>query len=159
MERYQLKKPESIKRRKRVGCGPGSGKGKTCGRGMNGQLSRSGSKKRSWFEGGQMPLQRRVPKRGFNNIFKSDCQVVNVSQLEKLQAGDIDHSALKKSGLIKKTDMMVKVLGNGDLSKAFKVYADSFSQSAIEKIKKAGGEAIVRKHPVKKPAAAAETKG
>lgn len=150
MERYQLKKPESIKRKKRVGCGPGSGKGKTCGRGMNGQLSRSGSKKRSWFEGGQMPLQRRVPKRGFNNIFKINYQVVNISQLEKLNEGDVDHSVMKKRGLIKKSDMIVKVLGNGEISKAFKVYADAFSQSAIEKIKKAGGEAIIRKNPVKK---------
>jgi large subunit ribosomal protein L15 len=154
MERYQLKKPESIKRRKRVGCGPSSGKGKTCGRGMNGQLSRSGSRKRPWFEGGQMPLQRRVPKRGFNNVFKSDYQIVNVSQLEKLDAGDLDHSVMKKNGLIKKSDMKVKVLGNGELNKAFKVYADVFSHSAIEKIKKAGGEAIVRKHPVKKSAEA-----
>ncbi len=152
MERYQLKKPASIKRRKRVGCGPGSGKGKTCGRGMNGQLSRSGSKKRPWFEGGQMPLQRRVPKRGFNNIFKSSYQVVNLSQIEKLAAGDLDHAAMKKNGLIKKTDMKVKVLGNGKLSKSFKISADAFSQSAIDKIKEAGGEAIILKHPVNKSA-------
>jgi large subunit ribosomal protein L15 len=157
MERYQLKKPESIKRRKRVGCGPASGKGKTCGRGMNGQLSRSGSKKRSWFEGGQMPLQRRVPKRGFNNIFKSKYQIVNLSQLEKLNAGDIDHSVMKKNGLIKKSDMMVKVLGKGEVSKSFKVYADAFSNSAVEKIKKAGGEAIVQKFPEKKSKNSEET--
>lgn len=157
MERYQLKKPESIKRRKRVGRGPGSGIGKTSGRGMNGQLCRSGSKKRAWFEGGQMPLQRRVPKRGFHNIFKSNCQIVNVSQLDKLEPGDVDHAFMKKSGIIKKSEMMVKILGSGKISKPFRVYADAFSKSAIDKIKEAGGEAIIQKHPFKTPAEAETT--
>ena len=150
MEVYQLKKPESIKRRKRVGCGPSSGKGKTCGRGMNGQLSRSGSKKRPWFEGGQMPLQRRVPKRGFNNIFKKDIQVVNISQLDKIESNEINQEVLEKNNVIKKKTKLVKILGKGDLNKPVKIIADAFSKTAIEKIKKAGGEAVVQKFTAKK---------
>ena len=150
MEVYQLKKPESIKRRKRVGCGPSSGNGKTCGRGMNGQLSRSGSGKRPWFEGGQMPLQRRVPKRGFNNIFKKDIQVVNISQLGKIESNEIDQEVLEKNHIIKKKTKLVKILGKGDLNKPVKIIADAFSKTAIEKIKKAGGEAVVQKYTAKK---------
>ena len=150
MEVYQLKKPESIKRRKRVGCGPSSGQGKTCGRGMNGQLSRSGSGKRPWFEGGQMPLQRRVPKRGFNNIFKKDIQVVNISQLDKIESNEIDQEVLEKNHIIKKKTKLVKILGKGDLNKPVKIIADAFSKTAIEKIKKAGGEAVVQKFTAKK---------
>jgi large subunit ribosomal protein L15 len=147
---YTIKKPSSIKRRKRLGCGPSSGKGGTCGRGDKGQLSRSGSGHRPWFEGGQMPLQRRIPKRGFNNIFKIDYQVVNLNNLNKLAENEITADVLLKNKLIKNKSKMIKVLSNGELSKSLKIYADAFSNAAIEKIKKAGGEAIIRKFPAKK---------
>ena len=143
MELYTLKKPASIKRKKRVGIGPSSGHGKTSCRGHKGQMARSGAKHRAWFEGGQMPLQRRLPKRGFNNIFKTYYQVVNVSQLDKLDVSEITPELLVKFGLIDSVCEPVKVLGNGEISKSKKVTADAFSASAIEKIKKAGGEAVL----------------
>lgn len=149
MEGYTIKKPSNIKRRKRLGCGPGSGKGGTCGRGDKGQLSRSGSGHRPWFEGGQMPLQRRVPKRGFNNIFKEIFQIINISSLEKISDKEITAEVLLKNRLIKNKNRMIKVLSSGDLTKPVKIYADAFSNSAVEKIKKAGGEAIIREYPVK----------
>lgn len=145
MENYSLKKPESIKKRKRVGTGPAAGGGKTCGRGHNGQLSRSGSKKRAWFEGGQMPLLRRVPKRGFNNIFKKDFQVINIAELEMVGLSEITPDVLKKRGLIGKADGLVKILANGELTRSVKVTADAFSNAATDKIQKAGGEVIIRK--------------
>jgi large subunit ribosomal protein L15 len=144
MEQYTIKKPDSMKRRKRVGIGPSSGHGKTCCRGHKGQLSRSGSGKKPWFEGGQMPLQRRIPKRGFNNIFKKEFQLVNVSQLEKLNAAEVNPAILCKAGLIDKADKPVKILGKGDIKVSVKITADAFSTGAMEKIKKAGGEAILR---------------
>lgn len=144
MEQYTIKKPDSMKKRKRVGVGPSSGHGKTCGRGHKGQMSRSGSGEKPWFEGGQMPLQRRVPKRGFNNIFRKEYQLVNVSQLEKLNAAEVTPDILKKAGLIDKADKPVKVLGNGDLKISVKVTADAFSTGAKNKIKAAGGEASLR---------------
>jgi large subunit ribosomal protein L15 len=147
MEQYSLKKPDSMKKKKRVGCGPSSGHGKTSCRGQKGQRSRSGSKSRPWFEGGQMPLQRRIPKRGFNNIFKLEYQIVNVSQLEKLSEGNIDPDMMEKAGIIKFGNGPVKVLGNGSLSKSITIVADFFSQSAQEKIQKAGGKAVVRAVP------------
>ena len=143
MELYTLKKPASIKKKKRVGIGPSSGHGKTSCRGHKGQMSRSGSKHRAWFEGGQMPLQRRIPKRGFNNIFKVYYQIVNVSQLEKLEEAEITPEVLVKCGLIDSVSEPVKILGNGEISKGKKVTADAFSASAMEKIKNAGGEAIL----------------
>ncbi len=143
MEFYTLKKPESIKRRKRVGIGPSSGHGKTSCRGHKGQMARSGSKHRAWFEGGQMPLQRRIPKRGFNNIFKVTYQIVNVSQLEKIDATEITPEILLKSGIIDSLCEPVKILGNGEFTKGKKVVADAFSSSAMEKIQKAGGEAVL----------------
>ena len=143
MELYTIKKPESIKRRKRVGIGPSSGHGKTSCKGHKGQMARSGAKHRAWFEGGQMPLQRRIPKRGFNNIFKVYFQVVNVSQLDKIEAAEITPEILVKHGLIDSICEPVKILGNGEISKSKKVIADAFSASAIEKIKKAGGEAVL----------------
>ena len=144
MELYQIKKPDSIKKRKRVGCGPGSGNGKTSGRGQKGQMSRSGSSHRPGFEGGQMPLQRRVPKRGFNNIFKKEYQIINVAQLEKLASGVADTAVLLKEGLIKDENKLIKVLGSGDLTKSITVSADVFSKTAQEKIEKAGGKIVVR---------------
>ena len=143
MELYTLKKPASIKRRKRVGIGPSSGHGKTSCRGHKGQMARSGAKHRAWFEGGQMPLQRRIPKRGFNNIFIVYFQIVNVSQLDKIDAAEITPEVLVKSGLIDSVCEPVKILGNGEISKGKKVIADAFSASAIEKIKNAGGEAVL----------------
>lgn len=144
MEQYTIKKPDSMKKRKRVGIGPSSGHGKTSCRGHKGQMSRSGSTHKAWFEGGQMPLQRRVPKRGFNNIFRIEYQLINVSQLEKLNAAEVTPEVLKKAGLIDKADKPVKVLGNGDLKIAVKVTADAFSTGAMNKIKAAGGEATHR---------------
>ncbi len=143
MELYTLKKPASIKRKKRVGIGPSSGHGKTSCRGHKGQMARSGAKHRAWFEGGQMPLQRRIPKRGFNNIFKVYYQVVNVSQLDKIEVSEITPEVLVKSGLIDSVCEPVKILGTGEISKGKKITADAFSASAIEKIKKAGGEAVL----------------
>jgi large subunit ribosomal protein L15 len=144
--KYQLKKPDSLKKRKRAGRGMGSGIGKTCGRGQDGQLSRSGSKKRSWFEGGQMPIQRRVPKRGFNNTFKRAYQIVNLSQLSSIDSSDVNQKLMQEMGLIKKVGIPVKILGVGDLSKALNIQADAFSNSAKEKIEKAGGKASIKKY-------------
>ena len=145
MENYQIKRPASNKTRKRVGRGPGSGMGKTSTRGQKGQMSRSGSKSKPWFEGGQMPIQRRVPKRGFKNATRVEYQVVNVANLSKLKAGEITPDVMKKSGLVKKSDMRIKVLGTGEISQSCTVTADAFSKSAVEKIQKAGGKTIVRK--------------
>ncbi|MGA1874401.1 MAG: 50S ribosomal protein L15 [bacterium] len=145
MNLSQLRPAEGArKRRKRVGRGPGSGHGKQCGRGAKGQKARSGGNVRRGFEGGQMPLQRRLPKRGFLNVFKKEYAVVNVSSLEKFDAGAIiTPKELIKMGLVKKVGDGVKVLGNGDLSKAFTVKAHKFSESAAEKIRSAGGEVEV----------------
>jgi large subunit ribosomal protein L15 len=148
MEQYTIKKPDSIKKRKRVGTGPSAGRGKTAGRGHKGQKARSGSRYRAWFEGGQMPLQRRVPKRGFNNIFKKYYQIVNVEQIDKLEANEINPETLFKMGLIKDSSKLIKILGNGDFNKSVKITADSFSAGAMDKIKKAGGEVIIRKNIV-----------
>jgi large subunit ribosomal protein L15 len=147
---YLLKKPESFKRRKRVGRGNSSGHGSQSGKGHDGQLGRAGRKRRAWFEGGQMPLQRRVPKRGFNNYTKKEFQIVNLSLFEKMGASEINPDVLKKEGAITRVDRLVKVLGKGEITKPVKVTADAFSGTALEKIKKAGGEAIVRTLPVKK---------
>ena len=135
----------SRKKRKRVGRGEGSGHGGTATRGMNGQLSRSGAKKRVWFEGGQMPLQRRVPKFGFTNIFKKEYQIVSLSSIQKLveknKLADIVLNAeeLKKLGLVKNTKKPVKVLGNGELKAKVQLVVHAFSGSAKEKIEAAGG--------------------
>ncbi len=132
------------KKRKRIGRGPGSGSGKTAGRGHNGQRSRSGYSRRPWFEGGQMPLQRRVPKRGFKPLNKLYYQLINLVSLEKFDEGQtIDLAIMKEAGLIKNTERKVKILGNGELTKKLVVHADAFSKSAIEKITKAGGETSV----------------
>ncbi len=134
--------PGSRKPSKRVGRGPGSGHGKTSSRGQKGQRSRSGATLVPGFEGGQMPLQRRLPKRGFKNIFKVYYQVVNVSDLEGFDAGTVvTPEQLKASGKIKSLRRPVKVLGNGELSKSLTIQADRFSQSAKQKIVAAGGTA------------------
>lgn len=147
MEQYTIRKPESIKKRKRVGTGPSAGGGKTCGRGHKGQMARSGSTHKPGFEGGQMPLQRRIPKRGFNNIvFKKFYQIVNIEQIDKLDASEINPELLFKKGLIEDTSKLIKILGNGEFKKSVKVIADSFSSSASEKIRNAGGEPVIRKN-------------
>lgn len=129
---------------KRVGRGHGSGNGKTAGKGHKGQNARSGGGVRPGFEGGQMPLQRRIPKRGFNNIFATEYAIVNVSDLAVFEAGAVvDAQALVESGLIKKVCDGVKVLGNGELNVALTVKAAAFSKSAKEKIEQAGGKTEV----------------
>ena len=131
----------SRKARKRVGRGPGSGLGKTAGRGHKGQRSRSGFSRRAGFEGGQMPLVRRVPKRGFHNIFRTEYAVLNVSRLQDLE-GEVTPESLIERGWIKRGEL-VKVLGYGDLDKALTVKAHKFSKSAREKIESAGGSCEV----------------
>ena len=144
MEQYTIKKPDSIKKKKRVGIGPSSGHGKTSCRGHKGQMSRSGSKHRAWFEGGQMPLQRRVPKRGFNNVFKKEYQIVNICAFDKIDITEITPEVLEKKGLIADRNKLIKILAKGDCGKAVKITADSISAAAAEKVKKAGGEVVLR---------------
>jgi len=135
--------PGSRKKPKRVGRGSGSGMGKTCGRGQKGQKSRSGGKPHPWFEGGQMPLQRRLPKRGFTNIFKKSYDLVNLRSLAELKVeGALTPQILKDKGLIRDLKA-VKVLGDGDLTGAMEIHAHKFSQSALQKIEKSGGKAVV----------------
>lgn len=137
--------PGSVKGKKRVGRGPGSGHGKTSGRGQKGQLSRSGGGKGPGFEGGQNPLQRRLPKLpGFTNRFRKEFSVVNVGQLERFDNGAVvEPQALAAAGLAKKAELPIKILGNGELSKKLTVKAAAFTGSAREKIEKAGGNAEV----------------
>ncbi|MGA9567861.1 MAG: 50S ribosomal protein L15 [Candidatus Korobacteraceae bacterium] len=129
--------------KKRVGRGMGSGMGKTSTRGHKGQGSRSGSSLMRGFEGGQMPLHRRLPKRGFTNIFKTEYEVVNVERLAGIEDKDITPEVLRKAGIVSSKNTKVKVLGRGDLSKAITVHAHKFSKSAQEKIEKAGGKVNV----------------
>ena len=121
--------------------GHGSGLGRNAGRGDKGYHSRSGSKHRPWFEGGQMPLHRRLPKRGFSNfLFRKEYQVVNISALDNLNEGLVDANVLKDNGLVKYAMRPIKILGNGELNKKLDVVANSFSNTAKEKIEKAGGK-------------------
>ncbi len=129
--------------KKRVGRGMGSGMGKTSTRGHKGQGSRSGSSLMRGFEGGQMPLHRRLPKRGFTNIFKTEYEVVNLERLANLNETDITPEVLRKAGIVTSKSTLVKVLGQGELSKALTVHAHKFSKSAQEKIEKAGGKVQV----------------
>ena len=130
--------------RKRIGRGHGSGWGKTAGKGHKGQKARSGGGVRPGFEGGQTSLARRIPKRGFNNIFATEYTVINVSDLERVVDGTVvDTELLKAAGLVTKELDGVKVLGNGELTKSLTVKAAAFSASAKEKIEKAGGKAEV----------------
>lgn len=146
MELQDLKPAAGSKEnRKRVGRGTGSGLGKTSGRGHKGQHSRSGAKKRRGHEGGQMPLHRRLPKRGFTNIFKKEIQIVNLGDLSRLDTTEVTNETLEAAGLIKKVAVPVKILGNGEVQKAFNVKAAAFSQSATSKIEAAGGKAEVVK--------------
>ena len=136
--------PGSRKTKKRLGRGVGSGWGKTSGRGHKGAGSRSGSKRRAWFEGGQMPLQRRIPKFGFYSPFRTEYSVVNVDQLENLKdVTEITPDVLRELGLIRNFNKPVKILGQGELKKKLVIKAHKFSKSATEKIEKAGGTATL----------------
>lgn len=129
---------------KRIGRGHGSGNGKTAGKGHKGQKARAGHGMRPGFEGGQMPLQRRVPKRGFNNIFAKTIVAINVSALEVFKAGAVvDAQALRDAGIVKKTCDGVKILGNGALTKKLTVKVTAYSEAAKQKIEAAGGKAEV----------------
>lgn len=132
--------PGSNKKRKRVGRGDGSGHGKTSGRGHKGQGARSGGNVQPGFEGGQMPLQRRLPKRGFHNPFRVQMAVINLSQLESLSEKEITPESLTQHGLISGKGRRVKVLGDGELTRALSVKAHGFSAAAKEKIEAAGGK-------------------
>ncbi|MCZ7610430.1 MAG: 50S ribosomal protein L15 [Ignavibacterium sp.] len=135
----------SKKNRKRVGRGEGSGHGQQSTRGRNGQLSRSGAKHKAWFEGGQMPLQRRIPKFGFTNIFKIEYQVVNLNALQrladlnKITDQNLNAVELKKLGLVSSTKKPIKVLGKGDIKTKLNLTVNDFSKSAQQKIEAAGG--------------------
>jgi large subunit ribosomal protein L15 len=169
MNLSQLHPPAGSRhRRKRVGRGPGSGLGKTSGRGEKGQKSRSGYSSKRGFEGGQMPLIRRVPKRGFHNLFRKEFAIVNVGRLEKLSGDEVTPQSLLSSGVISNLRDGLKILGDGELKRAVKVSAHRVSKSAREKIEAAGGKvellaaaAAARSKPAKTPskgAAASEAK-
>nr|WP_312579046.1 50S ribosomal protein L15 [Sedimentibacter sp.] len=145
MKLHELKpNPGSVKNRKRLGRGTATGQGKTSGRGMNGQKSRSGGGVRPGFEGGQMPLYRRLPKRGFTNIFGTTYAEINVEVLNMFEDGtEVTPEMLKSEGILKKQLDGVKILGNGDLAKKLTVKAHKFSKSAVEKIEAAGGKVEV----------------
>ena len=131
----------STKNRKRIGRGIGSGHGKTATKGHKGQKARSGGSIKPGFEGGQMPLQRRLPKRGFRPLDRNEYVLINLQQLDVLEAGScVDRDAMNAKGLLKKSDLPIKVLANGDLTKALTIKADKFSKSAIDKIQAAGGK-------------------
>ncbi|MEW5796814.1 MAG: 50S ribosomal protein L15 [Candidatus Zixiibacteriota bacterium] len=144
MDLHDLKPAKgSTKNRKRVGRGPGSGMDGTAGRGHKGQMARSGAKKRANFEGGQTPLHRRLPKFGFKNIFKKEFQIVNLGDLARCEGTEITPETLKAAGLIKKTDVPVKILGNGKVDRAYSVKAAAFSKPAKARLEEAGGKAEV----------------
>lgn len=145
MKLHELKpNPGSVKKRKRLGRGTASGQGKTAGRGMNGQGSRSGGGVRPGFEGGNMPLYRRLPKRGFTNVFGTVYSELNVEDLNKFEDGaEITPEMLKSEGVLKKQLDGVKILGNGEITKKLTVKAHKFSKSAVEKIEAAGGKVEV----------------
>jgi len=141
MKLHELKPPAGSRhRRKVVGRGPGSGHGQTSGRGEKGQKARSGGGSQPWFEGGQLPLHRRVPKRGFTNIFRKEYAILNVKDLERFEAGTtVTPATLSEAGLVRTATAPVKILGEGTLSKALVVSAHAFSEGAAAKIRAAGG--------------------
>ena len=147
MKLHELKNvPGAVHRKKRVGCGEGGGHGKTSGRGGKGQSARSGSSIRPGFEGGQMPLYRKLPHRGFNQAaFRVEPAIVNVGDLSVLddKVTEVNADVLVQAGLIRKDEKFIKVLGDGELTRALKITAAKFSDSAKAKIEKAGGQAIV----------------
>ena len=145
MKLHELKNvPGAVHRRKRVGCGEGGGHGKTSGKGGKGQTARSGGSIRPGFEGGQMPLYRKLPHRGFNNYeFRTEYAVVNVGDLARLDASitEVNAEVLVKAGLIRNTTDKLKILGDGEVTRPFKVTATKFTPSAKTKLEKAGGTA------------------
>jgi large subunit ribosomal protein L15 len=144
MNLSNLRAPKKANRnKKRVGRGMGSGHGKTSTRGHKGQGSRSGSSLMRGFEGGQMPLHRRLPKRGFTNIFRTEYTVLNLDRLAELGENELTIEFFAAKGLLKKHEGLLKILGNGELTTAVTVHAHKFSKSAQEKIEKAGGKAIL----------------
>jgi large subunit ribosomal protein L15 len=146
MKLHELRYAEGSKtKKKRVGRGMSSGHGKTAGKGHKGQKSRSGSGIHPWSEGGQMPLQRRLPKRGFTNIFKKEYEIVNLKRLEERFEADteITLELLLDSKLVRKSNVPVKVLGEGELTKKFHIHAHAFSKSAVEKIQAVGGDVTI----------------
>jgi large subunit ribosomal protein L15 len=154
MNLSNLRPPKGQKHKKqRIGQGMGSGRGKYSGRGAKGQKSISGYSKMRGFEGGQMPLHRRLPKRGFTNIFRKEYAILNVGQLEKLEGDTFTPESLVQAGVLKKLKSGLKILGNGELTRKVTVKANIFSKSALDKIQKAGGAAEVIE-----PAAPAESK-
>ena len=144
MNLSDLRPPAGSKhKRKRIGRGPGSGHGVTAGRGEKGQRSRSGYSGKRGFEGGQMPLVRRVPKRGFHNLFRTEFAIVNLSTLDGIEGDEFSPGSLLASKAIRKAQAGLKVLGDGEISRAIKISAHRFSKSAVEKIEKAGGTVTV----------------
>jgi large subunit ribosomal protein L15 len=141
MKLHELRPPAGSRHRvKRVGRGPGSGHGKTSGKGEKGQLARSGSGRRPYFEGGQLPLHRRIPKRGFTNIFRKEYAILNVKDLDRFEAGAaVTPASLQEAGLLRRGATLIKILGEGILTKALSVTAHGFSKTAAEKIRAAGG--------------------
>jgi len=134
----------STKRKKRIGRGNASGWGRNAGRGEKGYGSRTGSKSAGLFEGGQMPLHRRLPKRGFTNHFRKEYEILNLRDLGRVEAKVIDAAALLEAGLINKVDSLIKVLGDGEIDRAVEITVDAFSKSAEEKITAAGGKVTRR---------------
>jgi len=152
MNLSNLRPPKGQKHRKRrLGQGMGTGRGKYSGRGAKGAKSISGYSKMRGFEGGQMPLHRRLPKRGFTNIFHKDYAIINVGVLEKLDGDTFTPESLVKSGLVKKLGAGLKVLGNGDLTRKISVTAHVYSKAALDKIQKHGGDAQVIAKPTPVP--------
>ncbi|QXD31912.1 50S ribosomal protein L15 [Candidatus Pelagisphaera phototrophica] len=149
----------AVHRRRRVGCGEGGGHGKTSGRGGKGQTARSGGGIRIGFEGGQMPLFRKLPRRGFNNKnFKTYYETVNIGELARLDESikEVNRELLATAGLVRMNSNPLKILGEGEVSRALKITADKFSSSAKAKIEKAGGEAVVLEDPAEIAAEASE---
>jgi large subunit ribosomal protein L15 len=136
--------PGSTKNRKRVGRGHGSGLGRSSGRGDKGAQQRSGFKRRPWFEGGQMALARRLPKRGFTNIFRKEFQIVNLEAIESLGLDTVDAQILADNGLVRSALKPIKILGDGELKLKVNISASAFSTSAIDQIEKAGGTATIQ---------------
>lgn len=144
MNLSNLHPPKGQKHKKqRIGQGMGSGRGKYSGRGAKGQKSISGYSKMRGFEGGQMPLHRRLPKRGFTNVFRKEYAIINVGALEQIEGDSFTPESLVERGLVKKLNAGLKILGNGDLTRKISVRAHVYSKSALEKIQKAGGTAEV----------------
>ncbi len=144
MNLSNLRAPRKANRgKKRVGRGMGSGHGKTSARGHKGQHSRTGSSLMRGFEGGQMPLHRRMPKRGFTNIFRTEYTVLNLERIAAMGETELTHERLRALGFLKRRNELLKVLGNGELTSAITIHAHKFSKGAQEKIEKAGGRAVL----------------